>query len=134
MDRPFVLFVTGCTLVVSLHTFFGFLSSTFQYQNTTMADPLPVPAQLEAQLGKCKTVRDANTFVKDRKKSPQVNHNRFIMGKHKMDRSICPIECHFWCLETCDGVNGRANFSRILLQTTFFSDSFVVLQCISTKL
>ena len=36
-----------------------------------MTDPLPVPAQLEAQLGKCRSVRN-DTFRKGRDKTPQV--------------------------------------------------------------
>ena len=32
-------------------------------------DPLPVPAQLNAQLQKCKTVRNADAFHKSREKS-----------------------------------------------------------------
>jgi len=32
-------------------------------------DPLPVPAQLETQLGKCKTMRDAATHYKSRVRS-----------------------------------------------------------------
>jgi hypothetical protein len=35
------------------------------------SDVLPVPGQLEAQLGKCKTVRKS-TFYKSREKTPQV--------------------------------------------------------------
>eukprot|EP00563_Minutocellus_polymorphus_P019636 CAMPEP_0197715988 /NCGR_PEP_ID=MMETSP1434-20131217/1035_1 /TAXON_ID=265543 /ORGANISM="Minutocellus polymorphus, Strain CCMP3303" /LENGTH=53 /DNA_ID=CAMNT_0043300265 /DNA_START=39 /DNA_END=200 /DNA_ORIENTATION=+ len=35
-----------------------------------MTDPLPVPAQLEAQLGKCRSVRN-DTFRKGRDKTPQ---------------------------------------------------------------
>eukprot|EP00578_Thalassiosira_sp_NH16_P020061 CAMPEP_0181105528 /NCGR_PEP_ID=MMETSP1071-20121207/16036_1 /TAXON_ID=35127 /ORGANISM="Thalassiosira sp., Strain NH16" /LENGTH=53 /DNA_ID=CAMNT_0023188853 /DNA_START=61 /DNA_END=222 /DNA_ORIENTATION=- len=36
-----------------------------------MKDPLPIPAQLEKQLSKCKTVRDADTFFKSREKTKQ---------------------------------------------------------------
>lgn len=36
-----------------------------------MTDPLPVPAQLEAQLGKCRSVRN-DSFRKGREKTPQV--------------------------------------------------------------
>lgn len=35
-------------------------------------DPLPVPAQLEAQLNKCKTVRRMATYYKDRVKTSGV--------------------------------------------------------------
>jgi hypothetical protein len=38
-----------------------------------MNDPLPVPAQLEAQLAKCKTVRTADTYVNDRTKTAKVS-------------------------------------------------------------
>jgi hypothetical protein len=40
-----------------------------------MVDPLPVPAQLEAQLAKCKSVRDSE-FHKSREKTPQVKKNQ----------------------------------------------------------
>lgn len=36
-----------------------------------MKDPLPVPDQLEKQLAKCKTVRDADTFFKSRDRTKQ---------------------------------------------------------------
>eukprot|EP00571_Detonula_confervacea_P014724 CAMPEP_0172298544 /NCGR_PEP_ID=MMETSP1058-20130122/1151_1 /TAXON_ID=83371 /ORGANISM="Detonula confervacea, Strain CCMP 353" /LENGTH=54 /DNA_ID=CAMNT_0013007821 /DNA_START=26 /DNA_END=190 /DNA_ORIENTATION=+ len=36
-----------------------------------MKDPLPIPDQLEKQLSKCKTVRDADTFAKSREKTPE---------------------------------------------------------------
>jgi hypothetical protein len=35
-------------------------------------DDLPVPAQLEAQLGKCKTVRKASEYYKSRDKTTEV--------------------------------------------------------------
>lgn len=38
-----------------------------------MKDPLPVPDQLEKQLSKCKTVRDADTFYKSRDKTKEVS-------------------------------------------------------------
>ena len=38
-----------------------------------MTDSLPVPAQLEAQLDKCKTVRNAAVFYKARTKTAEVN-------------------------------------------------------------
>jgi hypothetical protein len=38
-----------------------------------MADPLPVPAQLEAQLSKCKTVRSADSYIKSRTKTAEVS-------------------------------------------------------------
>ena len=37
-----------------------------------MKDPLPVPDQLEKQLSKCKTVRDADTYIKSRDKTKEV--------------------------------------------------------------
>lgn len=37
-----------------------------------MAEPLPVPAQLEAQLDKCKTVRNAAEYYKPRNKTAEV--------------------------------------------------------------
>lgn len=36
-----------------------------------MKDPLPIPDQLEKQLAKCKSIRDADTFYKSREKTPQ---------------------------------------------------------------
>ncbi|KAL3809487.1 hypothetical protein ACHAXA_007958 [Cyclostephanos tholiformis] len=36
-----------------------------------MKDPLPVPDQLEKQLSKCKTVRDADSYCKSREKTPE---------------------------------------------------------------
>ena len=39
-----------------------------------MKDPLPVPDQLEKQLSKCKTVRDADTFYKSRDKTKEVSY------------------------------------------------------------
>eukprot|EP00581_Thalassiosira_minuscula_P006847 CAMPEP_0183704264 /NCGR_PEP_ID=MMETSP0737-20130205/1652_1 /TAXON_ID=385413 /ORGANISM="Thalassiosira miniscula, Strain CCMP1093" /LENGTH=53 /DNA_ID=CAMNT_0025931097 /DNA_START=132 /DNA_END=293 /DNA_ORIENTATION=+ len=36
-----------------------------------MKDPLPVPDQLEKQLAKCKTVRDADTHIKSRNKTKE---------------------------------------------------------------
>ena len=38
-----------------------------------MKDPLPVPDQLEKQLSKCKTVRDADTYIKSRDKTKEVS-------------------------------------------------------------
>jgi hypothetical protein len=40
-----------------------------------MKDPLPVPDQLEKQLAKCKSIRDADTYHKSREKTPKVNSN-----------------------------------------------------------
>ena len=40
-----------------------------------MKDPLPVPDQLEKQLAKCKTVRDADTYCKSREKTNEVRVN-----------------------------------------------------------
>ena len=48
-----------------------FLSNTTSI-NTTMKDPLPVPDQLERQLSKCKTVRDADTYCVSRMKTAEV--------------------------------------------------------------
>jgi hypothetical protein len=42
---------------------------------------LPVPAQLEAQLGKCKTVRQADTYIKDRTKTAKVSNNVVLKGE-----------------------------------------------------
>jgi hypothetical protein len=39
-----------------------------------MVDALPVPAQLVAQLDKCKTVRNAAEFYKPRTKTEEVSH------------------------------------------------------------
>jgi hypothetical protein len=36
---------------------------------------LPVPAQLETQLAKCKTVRKADVYYKSREKSSAVRHH-----------------------------------------------------------
>lgn len=36
------------------------------------SEALPVPAQLKAQLDKCKSVRSAETSYKSREKTPQV--------------------------------------------------------------
>jgi hypothetical protein len=38
-----------------------------------MKDPLPVPDQLEKQLSKCKTVRDADTYCRSREKTAEVS-------------------------------------------------------------
>ena len=52
-----------------------------------MTDPLPVPAQLNAQLGKCRSVRN-DTFRKGRDKTPQVrgllrsNSSAQVLGSH----------------------------------------------------
>lgn len=40
-----------------------------------MKDPLPVPDQLEKQLAKCKTVRDADAYIKSRDKTKEVRRN-----------------------------------------------------------
>ena len=37
-----------------------------------MKDSLPVPDQLEKQLAKCKSVRDADTYIKSRVKTQEV--------------------------------------------------------------
>ena len=39
-------------------------------------EPLPVPAQLKAQLDKCKSIRSAETHVKSRIKTPMVRNTR----------------------------------------------------------
>ena len=44
-----------------------------------MKDPLPVPDQLEKQLSKCKTVRDADTFYKSREKTTEVSLCFFVV-------------------------------------------------------
>jgi hypothetical protein len=43
-------------------------------------EPLPVPAQLKAQLDKCKSVRSAETFYKPRTKTPQVSRLRLFVS------------------------------------------------------
>jgi hypothetical protein len=43
-----------------------------------MVDPLPVPAQLEAQLGKCKSVREA-TYYKSRVRTAAVRCSLCLM-------------------------------------------------------
>ena len=43
-----------------------------------MKDPLPVPDQLEKQLSKCKTVRDADTYFKSRDKTKEVSVECFL--------------------------------------------------------
>ncbi|KAL3801079.1 hypothetical protein HJC23_002372 [Cyclotella cryptica] len=51
-----------------------------------MKDPLPVPDQLEKQLSKCKSIRDADSYYKSREKTPQVRSFRcwdiamFVLG------------------------------------------------------
>jgi hypothetical protein len=41
-----------------------------------MKDPLPIPDQLEKQLSKCKTVRDADVYCKSRDKTKEVRVER----------------------------------------------------------
>jgi len=41
-----------------------------------MKDPLPIPDQLEKQLSKCKTVRDADVYCKSRDKTKEVRGER----------------------------------------------------------
>ena len=64
-----------------------------------MKDPLPVPDQLEKQLAKCKTVRDADTFFKSRDKTKQVRDDTMCRQCRRYYRrtaycmSICPSSC-----------------------------------------
>ena len=46
-----------------------------------MKDPLPVPDQLEKQLSKCKTVRDADTYIKSRDKTKEVSSVYPVMNR-----------------------------------------------------
>ena len=46
-----------------------------------MADELPVPAQLETQLGKCKTVRSSD-FYKARTKTTEVSQAQDVQNEH----------------------------------------------------
>jgi len=56
---------------------------------------LPVPAQLEAQLGKCKTVR-ASDYYKSRSKTPAVSYGRkavfqrytVLQGLHRFEAAL----------------------------------------------
>jgi hypothetical protein len=43
-----------------------------QPTKTNMKNPLPIPDQLEKQLAKCKSIRDADSYYKSRDKTPQV--------------------------------------------------------------
>jgi hypothetical protein len=56
--------------------------------NDTMSseDPLPVPAQLEAQLGKCKVMRSADSY-KPRTKTAAVRTSgmTFVFAIHSID-------------------------------------------------
>lgn len=47
-----------------------------------MADELPVPAQLQTQLGKCKTVRSSD-YYKPRTKTPQARKDPFFCFSSK---------------------------------------------------
>jgi len=51
-----------------------------------MAEPLPVPAQLEAQLDKCKTVRNAAEYYKPRTKTAEVSAKACERQKEKKKR------------------------------------------------
>jgi hypothetical protein len=46
-----------------------------------MKDPLPVPDQLEKQLSKCKTVRDADSYCKSREKTEEVSRTEGPIDK-----------------------------------------------------
>jgi hypothetical protein len=65
------------------------LTTPLHYQrlsNMADSDVLPAPAQLEAQLGKCKSVRPA-TYYKTRVKTAAVG---FLLAR----RSVCCLACH----------------------------------------
>jgi hypothetical protein len=52
-------------------------TTSSQVDGTIMKDPLPIPDQLEKQLAKCKSIRDADTYYKSREKTAQV---RFVFS------------------------------------------------------
>jgi hypothetical protein len=54
-------------------------------------DPLPVPSQLETQLGKCKTVRSSD-FYKSREKTPAVRGAGAAIGTTVATDSCCPSD------------------------------------------
>jgi hypothetical protein len=62
------IFTTGTTINQSIN------------QSIMATEPLPVPAQLKAQLDKCKSVRSAETFYKPRTKTPQVSRVRLFVS------------------------------------------------------
>ena len=68
-----------------------------------MTDPLPVPAQLDAQLGKCRSVRN-DTFRKGRDKTPQVrgllrsNSSAQVLGSHVTRGSSAAAVAWFTCV------------------------------------
>ena len=58
--------------------------------NSMPADPLPVPAQLEAQLNKCKSVRSAEDSYKSRTKTAKVRATDSIVDSSSSFPSIFP--------------------------------------------
>lgn len=64
--------------------------STIVYHLITMKDPLPVPDQLEKQLAKCKSIRDADTYHKSREKTPQVNSKIWLV---LFILCVCAVDC-----------------------------------------
>jgi hypothetical protein len=63
------------SFIFDLRTYLSVPRGTFEANKpytTTMADELPVPAQLQAQLAKCKTVRGSD-YYKPRTKTAEVS-------------------------------------------------------------
>ena len=59
-----------------------------------MKDPLPVPDQLEKQLAKCKTVRDADTYFSLREKTKEVS----VRNRRRWE-----------CMAFCSALGSRAS-------------------------
>ena len=53
-----------------------------------MKDPLPVPDQLEKQLSKCKTVRNADSYCKSREKTEEVRRREGPIDKGRTGRGM----------------------------------------------
>jgi hypothetical protein len=82
-----------CTACIAIYCFYYRNSSILEYNLTRMpADPLPVPAQLNAQLNKCKTVRNADAYHKSREKSATVRNSTAKM-KNITDEFDCRRCC-----------------------------------------
>jgi hypothetical protein len=71
-----------------------------------MKDPLPVPDQLEKQLAKCKSIRDADSYYKSREKTPQVRSilllyceigSVILVFVVRAGLTISSLHCHFYC-------------------------------------
>jgi hypothetical protein len=62
------------TKLSKLAAVYFFSVQAFRKAKTTMGDELPVPAQLETQLGKCKTVRSSD-YYKPRTKTAEVRRD-----------------------------------------------------------